>query len=827
LILVLGALRGWAEEVRGGVLAWIPCADEDEEYAHVVEALGFRPQETRTRSASELRALLAGIGVLLIPEQEECSESSLASLGSDCGSVLREFLDRGGTIVGMSYAKGAEDILRGAGILPGVNDDEGITGETVRVAVPSHPLAAGVASSFKAENGTTDFSGVSAAATVIVKDADGDPVVFVQAVGRGTVIMLGFDFYEYNADMARLLRNAVGPAQITQQVTRIAVLDESREPSYFTGGVSNSYSAVLDIARARGLAAERITSADIAAGKLDGFTTLVLPDNAPPVEVVERIVAWWARGNHIIAIDSGITFVLYSGILFPELKGRPAGESKPAYWTYDSSSTIVIRKSQPITAGYSPGQELSAESGDALLVIAKLPSGAEVLAVDKAKPDQAAIVFYQAAGTLTFIGPDEDAYYLKTIIGNAMAFPTRGVVAPGGVLAWIPCADEDEEYAHVVEALGFRPQETRTRSASELRALLAGIGVLLIPEQEECSESSLASLGSDCGSVLREFLDRGGTIVGMSYAKGAEDILRGAGILPGVNDDEDITGETVRVAVPSHPLAAGVASSFKAENGTTDFSGVSAAATVIVKDADGDPVVFVQAVGRGTVVMLGFDFYQYNSDMAQLLRNAVSLSRRLVLLLQDAAPWDDDVNPRVLKDLGIPFEPKTSADLSGLNLMRYGLVIISSDQPQRFYDTLAGHIAGLESYVRNGGILLFLAADDGWNDGRIRFALPGGITVTHQTSDPNRVRDPAHPIVRGVPGSFAGDWASHVYFGSLPTGTRVITVDDQERPTTIEYRLGSGVVIATGVTVEWAVKRGHEYKEMLANMIRYAWDLAR
>jgi hypothetical protein len=266
-----------------------------------------------------------------------------------------------------------------------------------------------------------------------------------------------------------LAARCLGGQPAVPRVTRIAVLDESREPDYFTGGVSNSYDAVLNIARARGLVAERITSADIAAGRLDGFTTLVLPDNAPPVEVVDRIVAWWARGNHIIAIDSGITFVLYSGILFPELKGRPAGESKPAYWTYDSSSTIVIRKSQPITAGYSPGQELSAESDDALLVIAKLPSGAEVLAVDKAKPDQAAIVFYQAAGTLTFIGPDEEAYYLKTIIGNAMAFPIASASVIGGardvttIVKYLPAtyefSNQDISY-HMVHFTDTQPSGT-------------------------------------------------------------------------------------------------------------------------------------------------------------------------------------------------------------------------------------------------------------------------------------------------------------------------------------------------------------------------------
>ncbi|MBI1744166.1 right-handed parallel beta-helix repeat-containing protein [Candidatus Acetothermia bacterium] len=200
----------------------------------------------------------------------------------------------------------------------------------------------------------------------------------------------------------------------------IAVLDDNGTPSYLEGRVKNSVEAVLQIARDRGFNARKIAANEIAAGELDAFTVLVMPDSVPPVEVIDKIVAWWSKGNHLIALDSAVSFILNAGILFPELRGRPARDSKGSYWDYASSGTIVIRKEHPITSGFNVGQELPTETTNALLTISKLPSGAEVLATDKSQKDQAAIVFYKGAGVLTFIGPDENAKFLKAIIGNAM-----------------------------------------------------------------------------------------------------------------------------------------------------------------------------------------------------------------------------------------------------------------------------------------------------------------------------------------------------------------------------------------------------------------------
>ena len=229
-----------------------------------------------------------------------------------------------------------------------------------------------------------------------------------------------------------------GTAQAMMQVAygvgetdvRIAILDWDSEPDYFTGGLTNSVEAALQVARSRGLEAQPITPSEIAAGALYSYDTLVLPDNAPPADVVSNIMAWWIGGGHIVAIDSGVTFLLYAGILFPELTDQYASSSQGIYWSYESSDAITVQKSHPVTAGHTPGEQIAAVASDALLRIDKLPSGAQVLAVDAGNADWATVVFYQGAGSLTFIGPSDDSFTLAPIIGNAMVLNVGAGVMP-------------------------------------------------------------------------------------------------------------------------------------------------------------------------------------------------------------------------------------------------------------------------------------------------------------------------------------------------------------------------------------------------------------
>jgi len=71
-------------------------------------------------------------------------------------------------------------------------------------------------------------------------------------------------------------------------------------------------------------------------------------------------------------------------------------------------------------------------------------------------------------------------------------------------------------------------------------------------------------------------------------------------------------------------------------------------------------------------------------------------------LVKDVNPWDYPSNEVVLKKLGIPYDVVNSANFGKVDLSKYKVVIIASDQSQTFYNRMAGYISKLENYVKNG-----------------------------------------------------------------------------------------------------------------------------
>ncbi len=79
------------------------------------------------------------------------------------------------------------------------------------------------------------------------------------------------------------------------------------------------------------------------------------------------------------------------------------------------------------------------------------------------------------------------------------------------------------------------------------------------------------------------------------------------------------------VADATHPIVAGLPGTFSGHNATYMFSSVEGDVPV-VHTSSSLPVVAVKPLGTGNVILIGFDYYEYNSDMARLLANAVQMS---------------------------------------------------------------------------------------------------------------------------------------------------------------------------------------------------------
>jgi len=196
-----------------------------------------------------------------------------------------------------------------------------------------------------------------------------------------------------------------------------------------------------------------------------------------------------------------------------------------------------------------------------------------------------------------------------------------------------------------------------------------------------------------------------------------------------------------------------------------------------------------------------------------------------VLIVQDFAPWNTVANETALSSLGAAFDVATTSDLDTLELSRYRVVVIASDQTMLAYRRLADHARKFETFVGAGGVLEAHVAGWGTNGGDASvLSLPGGVQVTRRISDLDRIVRPDHPLAANAPLELPGTSASHAWLPNLPPSADVVAVDDAGFPVLAAWSLGRGMVVATGMTIEFEAANGQAAAPLLENMLRYALE---
>jgi len=230
----------------------------------------------------------------------------------------------------------------------------------------------------------------------------------------------------------------------------------------------------------------------------------------------------------------------------------------------------------------------------------------------------------------------------------------------------------------------------------------------------------------------------------------------------------------------------------------------------------------------------------YNTAPQQELGTISAVTTEDILLIQTSDPWERSdhyvgnnwydgitADTMVLNSLGYSYRIATWNDINSgmVNIFAYPVVLIVNDQVQAFYDSYAAHVTDFENYVSSGHTLLFFAAGYGWADGELDAPLPGGISWNlsgmADVAERNVIVNSSHPIVSAqlsnrIPltdNDLYSNYCSHGWFSSFPAGTNVIlreSVAEGNNPTLIEYRLGSGKVVASTLTWEhnWSYHTG-------------------
>jgi hypothetical protein len=145
--------------------------------------------------------------VFLIPDQYYSHSAYLFNLGQDWAAVLQNFVHNGGTIILLDSCVQTFQLLKGAGL---VDIQFNFCGSyyTVEVVNEQHPLVEDVPPTFLGLYGLAFYT-INDGETVVRRQFFDETVVMAKEIGKGRIAVIGFDYYAYNDEMARILANAV------------------------------------------------------------------------------------------------------------------------------------------------------------------------------------------------------------------------------------------------------------------------------------------------------------------------------------------------------------------------------------------------------------------------------------------------------------------------------------------------------------------------------------------------------------------------------------------------------------------------------------------
>ncbi|MEQ8924275.1 MAG: S8 family serine peptidase [Fulvivirga sp.] len=189
-----------------------------------------------------------------------------------------------------------------------------------------------------------------------------------------------------------------------------------------------------------------------------------------------------------------------------------------------------------------------------------------------------------------------------------------------------------------------------------------------------------------------------------------------------------------------------------------------------------------------------------------------------ILVIQNRAAWGLDLAEFFLENFSINADVINSSSISSTNLSGYDLIITSGGQTDSYYQDITNNVALFESFVTNGGYIQYQLATMGTDA-----VLAGGVVSEYGNNENfNVTTDFNHPISASLPEVLEGNAANHNILSNLPINSTIISqTASSGLPTTVEYNLGRGKVVATGMTWEFLWINNYNSAMMLLNASEY------
>jgi hypothetical protein len=206
---------------RARGLIWIPHTGfEEMEVRGAVAAITLHETDfhwslSKAMKPEQLQSELHGKETFIMVEQKSV-EANFKALGRSLGPVLEEFVTDGGTVVVLKQAGASRDFLPATKLLD-VTEAGKAFDVPCRVVWPDHPVVISVPTDFSAGTATAWYRIPEGGVDVYATTADGMPVIMGRDIGDGRVVLIGFDYRDYNPQSSRVLANAVRNTPFTQR----------------------------------------------------------------------------------------------------------------------------------------------------------------------------------------------------------------------------------------------------------------------------------------------------------------------------------------------------------------------------------------------------------------------------------------------------------------------------------------------------------------------------------------------------------------------------------------------------------------------------------
>ncbi|MGV8049253.1 MAG: PKD domain-containing protein [Anaerolineaceae bacterium] len=188
-----------------------------------------------------------------------------------------------------------------------------------------------------------------------------------------------------------------------------------------------------------------------------------------------------------------------------------------------------------------------------------------------------------------------------------------------------------------------------------------------------------------------------------------------------------------------------------------------------------------------------------------------------VLIIQDVLPQGFNSIQDTLIRFGVAYDQVDSAQMEALTLAPYDLIIIPSNQPSSFYTAWNTYLDKFEAYVINGGRLwMSTSAEDTTSPEPL---LLGGVVNTNHVTSETIIPTIQHAWIFGVPQGKISLGGTDILQNLAEGSVEIATSGDASGAVLVDYPLGKGRVLVSGLPLEKAWAEGQVGGQILQNAL--------